>query len=489
MRVLVDLQGMQNGSRLRGIGRYVSSLTAGLQRLPAGQRLELTFLVSELFDEHIGEVATALDAAGRPVALARFAGVGPVAELDRDNAWRRHASELLYQDFVARIDPDVLLLGSVMEGAADNSIAAFPPREQRNYAVCSILYDLIPLLNPEEHLRSGAQQRWYARRIDLLTASDGLLAISESARQEAIDHTQVPPDRVFTIGAAAGEYFSSARPEEATAAMRESICRYFGIHRPYLLLASAYDARKNFGGLVKAYAALPAAIKAGHQLVLVCKLANHQRKDLEDLVRRCGLIPGDDVILTGFVPDEDLYLLYRGSRLFVFPSFHEGFGLPALEAMWCDVPTIGSSSSSVPEVIGLQEALFDPADTQGMSAMIELALTDDGFRNRLLRHARAQCRKFSWSLVAERAVEAMRSLAGRPDREIRSDDLIQRIAAWSGPGQPGLVDLAEAAKAIHANQVRAENIRRASWDRGSFGGSLAVSATLGGGDRTSGKSA
>lgn len=470
MHVLVDLQGMQNGSRQRGIGRYVGSLTAALQRLAADNaELELTLLVSELFPEHLDDLVATLTAAGQPVYLARFAGIGPVAELDRDNAWRRHASELLYQDMVARIAPDVLLLGSVMEGATDNSIAAFPPRAERNYAVFSILYDLIPLLSPEEHLRSEAQKRWYRRRLELLAASDGLLAISESARQEAIAHAGIPAEKVFTIWAAAGEFFSSAQVDAASDAMHDSVCRYFGITRPYLLLVSAYDGRKNFTGLIQAYAGLPGAIRAEHQLVLVCKLADHQRGDLDALIRRCGLEPGEDVILTGFVPDDDLHLLYRGCRLFVFPSFHEGFGLPALEAMWCDAPTIGSSASSVPEVIGLDEALFDPADTAAMTAMIERALRDDRFRNRLVSHARTQCRKFSWALVAERAVAAMALVPGKSGKPIQDNDLIAQIAAWQGPAQPDLADLAQAARAIHANRSSAEAGRVSAAESCPFG--------------------
>lgn len=472
MHLLVDLQGMQNGSRLRGIGRYVGSLTAALQHLAAASdSLKLTLLVSELFPDHIEELIAALGADGRAVSLVRFNGVGPVAELDRDNAWRRHASELLYQDFVARISPDVLLLGSVMEGATDNSIASFPPRSKRSYATFSILYDLIPLLSPEEHLRSDAQKQWYNRRLKQLTASDGLLAISESARREAIDYAGMPADKVFTIGAAAGEFFSSVEVDGSADALHLSVCRYFGITRPYLLLASAFDGRKNFDGLIRAYARLPQPIKSEHQLVLVCKLADHQRRDLEELVRRCNLEPGEDVILTGFVPDDDLHLLYRGCKLFVFPSFHEGFGLPALEAMWCGAPTIGSSASSVPEVIGLEEALFDPSDTPGMANLMERALVDQQFRERLTHHARTQCRKFNWAAVAERAVAAMESHAGLSAPVASEDELVERIAR-GGPGQPSLADLAEAAKAIPANRLAAENDRLIHANKGSFGVSM-----------------
>ena len=470
MRVVIDLQGMQNGSRLRGIGRYVGSLATGLHRIAADQGVELKFLVSNLFADCIGD-AIPQD------AIVTFSGVGPVAELDKDNKWRRHTSELLYQALIEQLKPDVLLLGSVMEGASDNSIAAFPPPAERSYKVFSVLYDLIPLLNPSEHLRSESQKQWYRRRLDLLTSSDGLLAISESARQEAIIHAHVENDRVFNIGAAAGEYFESIESDCRLDEQRESICRYFGISKPYILLASAFDGRKNFEGLIRAYAALPEAVRNRHQLVLVCKLADHQRKDLGDLIRNCALREGEDVILTGYVPDEDLHTLYRGCELFVFPSFHEGFGLPALEAMWSGAPTIGSSASSVPEVIGLDEALFEPSDIPGMSKLMERALNDQAFRDRLQRHGYSQCRKFSWALVATRAIAAMTQHPAPPAGLKLQGDLIERIASQPGLPRPSLEDLVHAAKAMHANRHAPENIWCESRDTRYFG--VPMQPTLG----------
>lgn len=477
MRVVVDLQGMQNGSRLRGIGRYVGSLAKGLHRVATDQGIELKFLVSDLFPEFIGDVAATLSDAIAKEAIVTFAGVGPVAELEKDNHWRRHASELLYQDFIEQLKPDVLLLGSVMEGASDNSIAAFPAPAERSYKVFSVLYDLIPLLNPAEHLRSESQKQWYQRRLDLLTSSDGLLAISESARQEAIVHAKVDEDRVFNIGAAAGEYFESDERDAQLDDQRESVCQYFGISKPYVLLASAFDGRKNFEGLIRAYALLREPVRARHQLVLVCKLADHQRKDLGDLIRNCGLHEGQDVILTGYVPDEDLHALYRGCQLFVFPSFHEGFGLPALEAMWCGAPTIGSSASSVPEVIGLDEALFEPDDIAGMSRLMELGLIDPAFRDRLLEHGHSQCRKFSWTRVATRAITAMKQHHTMPRADGLQVDLVEKIASRPGLPRPRLEDLVQAAKAIHANLQRAENIWRESCDTHYFG--VSMQSTLG----------
>jgi glycosyltransferase involved in cell wall biosynthesis len=190
------------------------------------------------------------------------------------------------------------------------------------------------------------------------------------------------------------------------------VVKQFGIVRKYLMHSSAFDTRKNFQGLVRAYAALPASVRVDYQLVLVCKLDAAGRGELTTLAKSVGLTP-DDMVLPGFVSDEDLIALYTSCHLFVFPSFQEGFGLPALEAMCCGTPTIGSNATSVPEVIGRDDALFDPSSVKDMTALILKALTDAGFYQSLKAHAKTQSAKFSWDETARRAIVGMEELASR----------------------------------------------------------------------------
>jgi len=127
------------------------------------------------------------------------------------------------------------------------------------------------------------------------------------------------------------------------------------------------------------------------------------------LAGRCGL-GQDTLVLTGYVPDDDLVSLYNLATAFVFPSLHEGFGLPALEAMACGTPVIGSDASSIPEVIGRADALFDPTDEAAMSAKIEQVLVDEGLRASLRSHGLVQARQFSWDASAERALAGFEQL-------------------------------------------------------------------------------
>src|SRR5690606_33453296 len=102
-----------------------------------------------------------------------------------------------------------------------------------------------------------------------------------------------------------------------------------------------------------------------------------------------------ELIFTDYITDEELVQLYNLCKLFVFPSWHEGFGLPALEAMACGAPVIGANTTSLPEVIGLDDALFDPFNVASITQRMQLALTDENFRKTLIQHAEQQVKKFS----------------------------------------------------------------------------------------------
>lgn len=450
MRLLIDLQALQNGSRRRGIGRYVRALARAIVR--NAPDFDVRFLVSDMLDIAPATVMAELADLASPERFHVFHGVGPTAAIHDPDQWRHRASLLMYRDLVDTLAPDVLLIGSLFEGGADNVITTIASCR----TVC-VLFDLIPLLDPERHIGSPGARRWYLERLGEACRCDLLLAISQSAALEARQHLAVDPEHVVHIGAAASEEFAGVEPDRLRGTFEAlDVLAYHGLTRPYLMHASALDDRKNFDGLIRAYAQLPDAVRQAHQLVLVCGLHRTGHLRLTRLMADLGL-SHDDVVLAGHVDDHQLRILYANASLFVFPSFHEGFGLPALEAMWCGAPTIGSSLSSVPEVIGRSDILFDPHDTAEMSALIARVLTDDAYRQALQVHARNHARNFCWDKVAQAAIA---SLVGLPPAEAAEsiphdiDRLIQDIAKidlWPGPTSD---DLVAVARAVEANRLQ-----------------------------------
>jgi glycosyltransferase involved in cell wall biosynthesis/GT2 family glycosyltransferase len=457
MRIVIDLQGAQSASRFRGIGRYSMSLVKAIVR-NCGQH-EVFIVLNGMLSESVEGVRVAFRDVLPQQNIFEFNVLEPVDALESENKWRVEVSELIREKFIYDLSPDVVLVSSLFEGAEDNTVTSIA-KYFKNIPTASVLYDLIPLIKPDKYLVGVPAKEWYGDKLESLKRADLLLAISGSAMQEAIDYANVNANCCLNILSAADDIFI---PVDVAEDELYRLNAQFGINRDFIMHVSAYEERKNFDGLVKAYALLPIALRAIYQLVLVCKLNDNDRKYLLSLGKELGL-GCDDLILTGFVPDHELPLLYSACHLFVFPSFHEGFGLPALEAMKCGAATIGSSLSSIPEVIGLDEALFNPNSVEGMSSVMRAALEDLSFWERLKEHATLQSRKFDWDQSARMAIDAMEVLV-KDNKLAEIDDgysrLIECFSRINSKIKPSQGDLQSAARVIEQNEIQAMRINLA----------------------------
>ena len=183
------------------------------------------------------------------------------------------------------------------------------------------------------------------------------------------------------------------------------------------------EPRKNVETLIRAYAELEPSLRATHQIVLIGSTSPEQRQAILRLVLANGL-PLGAVVLPGFVDNSDLAKLYSLARVTVMPSLNEGFGLPLLEAMRCGCPVLGSATTSIPEVVGSDEFLFDPLKPLSLAERLSRMLTDDAFWTSAADHAARQQARFSWDESAQRAAETFEAALGGPDtRPARSVSL------------------------------------------------------------------
>lgn len=402
MRIVIDLQGAQTASRYRGIGRYSLALAQGLVR-NRGEH-EVLLALNGLFPETIEPLRESFRGL-LPLANIRvWTAPGPVAFLDPANDGRRDAAECLREAFLASLEPDIVLVTSLFEGTGDDAVGSVA--RQASLPTAVVLYDLIPLIHRQLYLSTPAAERWYMAKLDHLQRADLLLAISASSGREAVQRLGFDEHRVVNIATACEPYFL---PRPVTPDLRRHLSSAYGIERPFVMYTGGIDHRKNIEGLIRAYARLPEALRSAHQLVIVCQAQAPERQRLLQLAGAAGLAQGE-LVLTGHVPDDDLVTLYNASTLFVFPSWHEGFGLPALEAMQCGRAVIAANTTSLPEVVGRADALFDPHDEADIAAKMIQVLQDDDFRQALERHGLEQARRFSWDATARRALEAMERL-------------------------------------------------------------------------------
>lgn len=405
MHIVLDLQGAQSsGSRHRGIGNYSEALALTLARLAQG-RHRVSLALNAAFADTIAPIRQAFTGVVAAQDIHLWQPLSLCHAHEAGSAWRRNASEMLYTAFVRSLQADVLLVTSLFEGFGDDATIAIP-WEAGAPVTAVVLYDLIPYIYRKPYLDNPSISAWYHDRLAHARRADLLLAISASSAHEAVDYLGSEATHVVNISSAIHGRFGVVSISDADAG--QLLARY-GLRRPFVMYTGGVDLRKNIEGLIVAYATLPKALRTRHQLAVICSVNDVARKQLTEQAARQGLAE-DELVLTGFVPDDDLVALYNLCTLFVFPSWHEGFGLPALEAMACGAPTLASNCSSLPEVVGWEEALFDPHDTRSMVSAIERGLTDPGFRSALKAHGLRQAKKFSWEVTAQRALEALEGL-------------------------------------------------------------------------------
>ncbi len=318
-----------------------------------------------------------------------------------------------------------------------SSLAQYPPAE---IPMIATVYDLIPLLYPEQYFPRERDRTFYLARAGILRRADLLLSISESARQDAIVHLGVSPDIIVNIGAGIDEHFKPLRAGET---LPEEVFKDLGLDGPYVLAVLGDDARKNLSGLLVAMARLSVDVSADIKLVVV---GNYS----EEAMQRYRQLPAASrfahrLVFAGRVSDDLLVALYQGALLHVFPSFYEGFGLPTAEAAACGCPSITSNTSSLPEVLNLPEATFDPTDPDEMAALISRTICDTAFREMLIQRGLAEVAKHSWARVAQRTVDAVSAsaAAGRLGRRIRLGSTSKPRVALVGPMPPAHSGIAD----------------------------------------------
>lgn len=182
MRIVIDMQGAQNESRFRGIGRYTLSFTQAIVR-NRGEH-EIILALSGLFPNTIESIRAAFYDLLPQENIRVWYAPEPVRECELGNEWRRETAELIREAFLASLGPDVIHVTSLFEGYVDDTITSIG-RFDHSTPVSVSLYDLIPLLNPDQYLKPDPHYaQYYHRKVDYLKKASAYLAISETAAQE-----------------------------------------------------------------------------------------------------------------------------------------------------------------------------------------------------------------------------------------------------------------------------------------------------------------
>ncbi len=269
------------------------------------------------------------------------------------------------------------------------------------------VHDVSFLEHPEYFTRSRATQlQWTVRRTVQRAAK--ILTVSDFSRSAILKvYGDLEEDQVVVVPNAGSSEFRPISRESAAAVVRER----FGVANRFVLSVGDLQPRKNQIGLIRAFARLVKAFpQLPHTLLLVGKETWFAERVCE-AARSSGV--EDRIQFTGFVSDADLLQLYNACDLFVFPSFYEGFGLPALEAMACGRAVTCSNTSALPEVVDGAAILFDPYSVDEMVRAMADLLRDPELRARMERLGLQRAAHFSWQKSADRTLDVYREVAER----------------------------------------------------------------------------
>ncbi|MHB8792455.1 MAG: glycosyltransferase family 4 protein [Thermoleophilia bacterium] len=359
------------GENLTGNETYIANLISGISSIESGHQFTLLFTRRDLADRWSNKydrVETALIRPSTPLIRIPFS----LPYL----AWRRRI-DLLHVQYVSPPLIQIPVVTTIHDISFEKYPDLFSAREVAQFRMT------IPMS---------------ARR------AAKVITISENSKKDLIEFYGLKEEDIVVTYLGVSSIFSPV------AAGHEEIMKKYGIDGPYILTVGNLQPRKNLQRLVAAYVRLRNSrpdIK--HKLVIVGKRAWRHDPIIESAKQSRW---AKDILLTDYVPEDDLPVLYSGASVFVYPSIYEGFGLPPLEAMACGVPVITSDRSSLPEVVGDAAIKINPFDVEAIAASMASVILEPSVASKMRQDSVERASLFSWEKCARQTVDIFENILG-----------------------------------------------------------------------------
>lgn len=263
------------------------------------------------------------------------------------------------------------------------------------------IHDMMPFLNGR--LKKYPSLR--AKYMQIMTAlscqrSTKILTESQQSKDDIVTFCNVPLSKIQVTSLGVDRQF---RPVVDTL-LRAECQQKYSLPTRYFLYVGTLEPGKNILRLIQAFVNLKSRLDLPHKLVLVGNWGWRVKE-----IKRIIACNQNDIVMLGFVNDDDLPILYSLAELFVFPSLYEGFGLPILEAMACGTPVLTSNVSSLPEVAGLAAYFVNPESVDSITEGMALVLNDEAMRHKKIQLGILQSQKFNWQDTASLTLRTFES--------------------------------------------------------------------------------
>jgi glycosyltransferase involved in cell wall biosynthesis len=359
----------------KGLGRYTSELIAHLERIDAENEY-VVFLRKANLDAYEPK------AKNFRKELAEFPWYG----------WRE---QLLYPSWLRKFRLDLMHFPHFN----------VPLLYRRPFVVT--IHDLILLKHPTTRATTLGPLRFRTKFLlykvvigRAIRDARAVLVPSEHTKREIEQRFPAANTKTIVTYEACASPFLENRPAPGA-----DVHAAQAIPAPFVLYVGNAYPHKNLDRLIRAFAAFRERGHGGHRLVLV---------GAEDYfyarLRRESAAQGlaDNVVFFGHASDDELAELYRRAQFYVFPSMHEGFGLPPLEAMCHGLPVASSDATCLPEILGDAARYFDPNDERAITGAMEEVAANETLRRDLAARGKERAKGYDWTRCAERTLDAYR---------------------------------------------------------------------------------
>jgi glycosyltransferase involved in cell wall biosynthesis len=235
---------------------------------------------------------------------------------------------------------------------------------------------------------------WYWKYFIPLSArkADIITTLSNYSKKSIIDLLHVPSDKVV-VTYPASKFIGTNRD---AAQSKQAVLDKYGIKNEYILSVASLLPHKNLDRLIESFNLLTGRIN--QQLILVgLKTQGFDR--FHTMLRKKNIL-SDKILILGYIPEEDLAVLYRSATLFVLPSLFEGFGIPLLEAMSFGCPIAASNRTCIPEIVDNAGVLFNPESTVVIADAIYSVISNQSVREDMVRKGYERVKEFTWEKMA-----------------------------------------------------------------------------------------
>lgn len=417
MKIAIDMQGLQTGfSGSRGVGRYTRELVKSL--IKNNKEHEILLVLNGAFTSSIREIMSEFNEIIESKNFFIWQNYFETSANSNPSSNIVRLAEIVRECFFWSLSADVIISTNLQEGLVDKALTSVKNIDYGAYYI-STLHDLVPFYYPQ-YTADPLVKKWYNERLNYAKKSDIILTVSYSSKNDIISLLKIKEEQIKVI-----ENGVDLNVFNNKGLANISILEKYNIVGKYIFYVGGNDPHKNINNLIKAFASK----KELYTKVYLVLGGKSFKSDYEiiSLIESYDEYIRSKINLIGFVEDEDLASLYKLSECFIFPSTHEGFGLPALEAMSCGVATLGANQSSVSEIIENPNALFNPYDINNISNLILKVLNNEDFKKVLISSGLERAKKYNWNESAIKLLEIINKIEPPKLEKFTLDNMLHKI--------------------------------------------------------------